>query len=40
MMKDIKRIRKETKDQHIITKSEWMIAALSAIEKDIEVNNK
>ena len=33
MMHDIKRIRKDSRDEKILTKQEWMIAAISALEK-------
>jgi hypothetical protein len=34
MNRDIKRILKETNYEKIITKHEWMIAALEVLEKD------
>lgn len=34
MYSDIKRLQKETNGEKIITKSEWMVAAISELEKD------
>ena len=35
MMTDLKRIKKETQGSKIVTKHEWMIAALEVLEKDV-----
>jgi hypothetical protein len=35
-MTDLKRLRAETEGAKIITKHEWMIAALEILEKDIQ----
>jgi hypothetical protein len=40
MMRDIKRIRKATNNSKIITKNEWMIAALHELENSIKQENE
>ena len=36
MHQDIQKIKKETNGDKIITKHEWMIAAISILEKDLD----
>lgn len=40
MNKDIQRIKKTTEGKKIITKSEWMIAALDCFEEGSKINSE